>query len=699
MSVSTNHPPFPIPVSRRNFLQLAGASALGWSLLDSTISGRVSAAQQTAKLEPLNRFPRMVQEYFVSRVRAAERAVLDAQAALKTRADAETYVKQVQTRIRESFGPFPEKTSLNPKITGVVDRDTYKIEKLIFESRPGFLVTANVYVPKGRKFPVPGVIGSCGHSDNGKAAEAYQSFAQGLAKQGYVCLIFDPISQGERLQYPDENLKSKIRPGVGEHLYSGNQQFLVGEFFGMWRAWDGIRALDYLLTREEVDPNHVGVTGNSGGGTMTTWLCGLESRWTMAAPSCFVTTFRRNMENELPADTEQCPPRVLSLQLDHADFLAAMAPKPVIILAKERDFFDARGAEEAYARLKRLYQLLGVEDNISLFIGPTYHGYSRENREAMYGWFNRATGAAGGQAEPEIVIEKDETLLCAPKGQVAELKSRPIYDFTREKSQQLAANRKQLAGRDLAQAVNETLKLPTVKGTPDYRILRPQRSRKYPLPNAITYAVQTEPGIHAIVYRLSQEKMYSRPFRGQTRAMLYVSHRSADAELRNEPLIAELLDSEKDSAFFTCDIRGIGDSQPDTCGTNSFLTPYGSDYFYAIHSLMLDWPYVGQKTFDILRVVDWLRSVGHPEVHLVAKGWGTIPAAFAALLSPHVKQVTLKNALTSYTDIAESETYHWPLSSFLPNVLARFDLPDCYRELETKQLRQIEPWDAEAGEG
>ncbi|HSG72510.1 MAG TPA: prolyl oligopeptidase family serine peptidase [Planctomycetaceae bacterium] len=686
-------------LSRRKLLQLAGAGALGWSLFETTISGRASAAQQTAQLEPLNRFPRMVQEYFVSRVRAAERAVLDAQAALKTKADAEAYVKGVQTRIRESFGPFPEKTLLNSRITGVVERDTYKIEKLIFESRPGFLVTANVYVPKGREFPVPGVIGSCGHSDNGKAAEAYQSFAQGLAKQGYVCLIFDPISQGERLQYPDENLKSKIRPGVGEHLYGGNQQFLVGEFFGMWRAWDGIRALDYLLTREEVDPKHVGVTGNSGGGTMTTWLCGLESRWTMAAPSCFVTTFRRNMENELPADTEQCPPRALSLQLDHADFVAAMAPKPVIILAKERDFFDARGAEEAYARLKRLYQLLGAEDNISLFIGPTYHGYSQENREAMYRWFNRATGASNAASEPEIVIEKDETLLCAPKGQVAELKSRPIYDFTREKSRELAAKRKQLSGRALAQVVTETLKLPTVKGKSDYRILRPQTSRKYPLPNAVTYAVQTEPGIQAIVYRLSEEQMYSRPFREKKRAVLYISHHSSDAELREEPLIAELLESEQDAAFFTCDVRGIGDSQPDTCGANSFLSPYGSDYFYAIHSLMLDRPYVGQKTHDILRVIDWLEQVGHPEIHLVAKGWGSIPATFAALLSPHVKQVTLKNALSSYADIAESETYHWPLSSFLPNVLAHFDLPDCYRELETKQLRQIEPWGAEAGSG
>src|SRR5262249_7737844 len=160
---------------------------------------------------------------------------------------------------------------------------------------------------------------------------------------------------------------------------------------------------------------------------MTTWLCGVESRWTMAAPSCFVTTFRRNLENELPADTEQCPPRSIAQHLDHADYLAALAPKPVIILAKERDYFDARGAEEAYRRLKSVYALLGAADNVKLFIGPTEHGYSKENREAMYQWFNRVTGVSDRQTEPDLTIEKDETLQCTKSGQVAELESRTVF--------------------------------------------------------------------------------------------------------------------------------------------------------------------------------------------------------------------------------------------------------------------------------
>jgi dienelactone hydrolase len=645
-------------------------------------------------LQPLNRFPRMVHEYFVQRVRQVERRANQRRAALKTRADAEAYVRDIRQKTRLCFGSWPDKTPLNPRITGIVERDTYRIEKIIFESRPDFLVTANLYVPKDRRFPLPGVVGTCGHSTNGKAAEAYQSFAQGLARQGYVVLIYDPIGQGERLQYPDENLKSRIGVGVYEHLYAGNQQFLVGEFFGSWRAWDGIRALDYLLTRKEVDPDQIGVTGNSGGGTMTTWLCAVEDRWTMAAPSCFVTTFRRNTENELPADTEQCPPHALALGLDHADFLAAMAPEPIIILAKEKDFFDVRGTEEAYSRLKHLYKLLGAEQNIQLFTGPGYHGYSQESREAMYRWFNRVTGISDAQAEPKLIIEKDETLWCTPNGQVCKLNSRPVYSFTKAKSQMLAGQRpKNLSEDRLKRHMLRTLGLrkPPAKSLPEYRVLQAWPSRKYPKPRIGTYTVETEPGVHAIVYLLSDERVMSRPARGRRRAILYVAHQSSDAELRTEPLIVELIKAEPDSPFYACDVRGIGESKPDTC-QKPFHDLYGNDFLYAIHSIMLDKPYIGQKTYDLLRVLDWLKACGHQEIHLVGKGWGAIPATFAGILSDQVTQVTLKNALTSYSDVAESEAYTWPLSTLLPNVLEVFDLPDCYKTLEKKNLKQIEPW-------
>lgn len=670
-------------MNRRDWLQLAGL----------TLGSPFATGQEKASeaLAPLNRFPRSVQEWYVAKVREAEKASLEIQSELKTKADAEWYIRRVKERISECFGPLPVKTPLNAKVTGTIERDAYTIEKIIFESRPGFLVTANLYLPKKIQGKRPGVVGSCGHSNNGKAEPAYQSFAQGLARMGYVVLIYDPIGQGERLQYG--HLKGKGGPsvGVGEHLYAGNQQFLVGEFFGTWRAWDGIRALDYLLSRPEVDPKHVGITGNSGGGTLTTWLCGLDDRWTMAAPGCFITTFRRNLENELPADTEQCPPHALALGLDHANFLAVMAPKPVIVLAKEKDYFDARGAEEAFRRLQRIYGLLGAEENVKLHVGPTGHGYTQENREAMYAWFNKATGLSKEATEPKLTIEKDETLQCTTTGQVADLKSRSVFSDTRFRSSTARNGGTGLSirGLPLVDSIEKLLMMPD-HDVPEYRILRAVTNRKYTKPHATTYVLETEPPAVTVVYRLGEEAHYARPPKSDSPAILYVSHHSADAELREEPLIAEITKAEPKATVFACDVRGVGESRPDTCGgTNQFLTPYGNDFFYAIHGIMLDRPYPGQKTFDLLCTLDWIASFGHKNIHLVAKGWGTIPATFAAVLHENVKQVTLKNALKSYREIAESEMYSWPLSSFVPGVLHRLDLPECYDALKDKKLRLV----------
>ncbi|MDI1312943.1 prolyl oligopeptidase family serine peptidase, partial [Prosthecobacter sp.] len=670
----------PLP-RRRDFLQTTGLGILSLPALQTFFGSSGTAQAQTAakaasapasavSVPALNRFPRMQQEWLVAEVRAAEQRGNARREALKTKADAEAYVKSVQERIRECFGPLPEKTPLNAKVTKTLERDGYRIENIVFESRPGYLVTGNFYFPTNSKGPVPGVIGVCGHSLNGKAAEAYQSFAQGLARQGQACFLIDPVGQGERFQYLNEKLGSRLGGGTTEHNQMGAPQALIGEFLGTWFVWDAMRALDYLLTRKEIDPQHLGVTGNSGGGTQTTWLCGMEPRFTMGAPSCFVTTFRRDAENELPQDMEQCPPRVLAHDLDHCDFLAAMAPKPVIILAQEKDFFDNRGSTESYERLKKLYTLLGKPENIQLHMGPDPHGYTQSNREAMYRFFGKATGIPAAAAEPAITLEKDEDLFCTPRGQVAEAGSRTLMTFTREKADDLAAGRKPLSGAALQKSVREVLKLATLGDSPpDYRILRSAGARKYPIKGYCTYAVETEPMMQALVTRLSAEALTSRLPRGQSKAVLYISHRSADAELRSDPFVKELIAAAPDAAFFACDVRGIGDSQPNTCGANQFLGLYGSHYFYAAYSQMLDRPLLGQRVFDVLRVLQLLAAAGHTEIHLAGQGWGALPAAFAAVLSPGLKQVTLKHALASFGDLAAHEDQQWPTAFMLPQVL------------------------------
>ncbi len=689
--------------TRRNFVLGSGAAALAGGLLgpaSRNASGQTPSRSPSATaaepVTPFQRFPRAVHEYFVEKARAVEREANARRAALRTRADAERYVAEVREKVRACFGPFPEKTPLNPRVTAVHARDGYRIENVIFDSRPNFPVTANLYVPTGRKGRLPGVVGTCGHSSTSKAGATYQSFAQGLARQGYVVLLFDPMGQGERLQHTTERFTPRFGSGTSEHIYVGNRITLVDENIPAWFVWDGIRALDYLLTRPEVDPRHLGVTGNSGGGTQTTWLCANEPRFTMAAPSCFVTTLRRNIENEESQDAEQYPWRALALGLDHSDFIAAMAPRPVRILGQERDFFDARGFEEAAARLQHLYRLLGAEDNFSSFLGPDPHGYFKANREAMYGWFNRQTGIAQGQEEPALTLEKDETLRCvADHGQVAALKPATAFTITQAKSRRLAAGRPALQGTALKEAVIDVLKIPSREGIPDYRILRSASNRGYPQPQSAHYVVETEQGIPVVVIRLSDVPLISRVPRGPTRALLYVAHRSADGDLRNNAWLREVVaQQDKATALFFCDLRGVGESKP-LLSTPEFTGKGGTDYFHAGLGLMLDRPMAGQRTFDLLRLLDWLQDAGHQEIHLVAHGEGTIPATFAGLLHTGVTQVTFHNALRNYTEVAETEAYHWPLSALVPGVLTRFDLGDCYRELAGKSLKLVEPVGAE----
>jgi hypothetical protein len=289
-----------------------------------------------------------------------------------------------------------------------------------------------------------------------------------------------------------------------------------------------------------------------------------------------------------------------------------------------------------------------------------------------------------------LKLEPAENLRCTPSGKVADAGSRTIFSFTRDKAEALVRRRRKLSLGELQAAVAKALRLPSREGVPDYRILRPVTGRKYPRPHCTSYALNTEGQIFAVLNRLSDAPHFSRPPQEPRRAVLYVAHLSSDAELRSEPLIAEVMSAECDADFWTCDVRGVGESLPDTCRPDSFFAPNGSDYFYAVHSLMLDRPYVGQKTFDLLRALDWLQGAGRRQVHLVARGWGAVPATFAALLSDVVTQVTLKNHLTSYHDLASSQYYRWPLSCFVPNVLEDFDLPDCYGELAAKQLRLID---------
>src|SRR5205085_1374730 len=189
-------------------------------------------------------------------------------ATLEDLARRKAYLREVMLR---DLGGLPERTPLNARVTGVLDRGDYRIEKIIFESQPRFYVTANLYVPKTGQPPYPAVLYPLGHELGAKSHGTWQQMLGSLAKKGYVALAWDPIGQGERIQIYDEDFEdSKVRASTTEHTVQGIQCLLVGDHVARYTIWDGIRALDYLLSRPEVDARRVGCAGNSGGGTHTT---------------------------------------------------------------------------------------------------------------------------------------------------------------------------------------------------------------------------------------------------------------------------------------------------------------------------------------------------------------------------------------------------------------------------------------------
>ena len=628
-----------------------------------------------------NGYQHTVHDYYVAKVRAIHQQRSERLRSIETKQQAIRYQQEVQKVIDQAFSPSPDKTPLNPRIVGVLQRQGYQIEKLLFESRPGCLVSANLYVPDNIEGTVPGVIGTCGHSAEGKASELYQGFCQRLARSGFVVLIYDPFNQGERDQYSRLSDRESVQSCCPAHNMMGKQLELLGQFFGMWRVWDGIRALDYLLTRPEVDPSRIGVTGNSGGGTLTNWLWGAEDRFTMAAPGCFVTMFLNNLENELPQDNEQYPPGLVGSGFEMIDLMIARAPKPILLLGQKHDYFDRRGLKAAYEELARFYQIIGAPmENVRLFIGPQGHGYSAHNQEAMVDFFAQHAGQQVVNV-PETEVLDEAELHATPHGDVVAAGATPIYEMIAKESDRLAAARAPLAAEALGKQLSSLLNLSSRQAPPHYRVLRPVRVAR----NTIArYAIETEDNVRAIMRKRMEISQYAHTLDVEEVVHLYLPHISAEDDMTGDPMAISLKNSHQ---LYALDVRGLGESMPE----GQFFQPYGMDYMFHGFGILLGESYLGRRVHDVLSTMDLLVHEGAKEIHLYGRGQGALLALFAGLLHDNTASVTLKNAPPSYSSWAHAPLVDWPSADFLRGALKVLDLPDCMEALGNK-LTLVEPW-------
>ncbi|NQU54651.1 MAG: acetylxylan esterase [Bacteroidetes bacterium] len=354
-------------------------------------------------------------------------------AKLETKEDWKNYQTNLHSKLFVSIDKF-KKTPLNAKVTKKIKGETFTVEKILFESHPNFYVTGCLFIPKERQKPAPAVIYCSGHTELGFRSDVYQHVILNLVEKGFVVFAFDPIGQGERLQYLDpETGKSKIGGPTSEHTFAGVQTLLCGTSLSDYFIWDGVRAVDFLETRKEVDIKRIGITGRSGGGTQSAMIAAYDKRIYAAAPECYVTNFKRLLQSIGPQDAEQNPFNAIKLGFDHPDFLHLRAPKPSLLVTTTHDFFSQQGARESYAEAQKSYAALNAIDNIQMVEDFGIHESTKNNRESVYAFFQKHLNNPGNNTDNEVLLFKPEELWVTPTGQLqSSIKGETIFNLNQK---------------------------------------------------------------------------------------------------------------------------------------------------------------------------------------------------------------------------------------------------------------------------
>ena len=602
------------------------------------------------------------------------------------------YVRETFTRL---IGGLPERTPLNPRCVGRLRRDGYTVEKILFESRPQFYVTANLYLPEGRDDPAPAVLVPCGHAAQGKAAANYQAVAQALVKNRFAALVYDPIGQGERSQYWDY-VKGDSRVGMccPEHEAAGTQSLLVGVNLAQYRIWDGIRALDYLCLRDDVDVTRLGCTGCSGGGTLTTYLFALDDRIRAAVPVCYVTSREAWLATGMIADAEQVQDRVIERGIDHSDLLIAGAPRALRIGAAGSDYFPIEGTRSAFEEARRAYRLLDAADAVDLFVAEGTHGFSQPLREAAVQWFHQWLGNPFAESkEPPVEPDPPEELHCAPGGQVGNLGSRTVFCFTRDRALELPPAPPAFATRGEAEEWQEEL-----RGR--LRDLLACRASTGAPPcdqygaffrgsvGVERIAFQSERGITIPALLFVPEKA-----EGRWPGILYVHEDGKEAEAG--PLGTVQMLAGEGNVVLAIDVRGVGETRS-ISEVNASYRIMGADGYHFYQYGMLGYNLLGLRVHDALRALSVLAE--RPEVQpeqlsVVGQGTGGLIALFAAAFDQRIGTAVCCQSLAAWRDLATNEFHNVHPSAFVPGILNVCDLPEVAACIAPRRLVLAGPVD------
>jgi hypothetical protein len=584
----------------------------------------------------------------------------------------------VRQTLKEIIGKFPEKTPLNAKITGIRKKDGYRIENIIFESQPGFYVTSSLFIPENSS-KAPAVIYCSGHSETGY--RSYQNILVNLVKKGFVVFAFDPLGQGERLQnYNAELKKSEVGGPTAEHSYVGAQAFITGNTLANTMIWDGIRALDYLITRPEVDTSRIGITGRSGGGTQSSYIAAMEPRIKAVAPENYITDMRRIFQTIGPQDAEQNFPGSVSRGLDMADLLTVRAPMPALLIATSMDMFPIKGVEESAKEISRIYQAYGKPGAFKMVSDDGPHASTKKNRESMYAFFQETLNNPGDSTDLNIPILSTDDLQVSKDGQIStSLQSATVFDLnvkdvdTRIKGLDVLRNSPLHVSEILSRAKKLAAYQDPAEAPAALFVGRSPRK---------TYGVEK--------YILTEQQDYPIPYllfkpdKPSGKGILYLNPEGKQADGAVGGAIESLVHN--GFTVLVPDLIGYGEMGPGIFRGDSNINnvPYNT-WFSAI---LLGESIVGRHASDAVKLSRILsKEKGITEVIGLAKREFAPVLLHAAAFEPQISRVALVEPYSSYRSVVKSPRYSQSfLFSTVPAVIGQYDLPDLAASLAPRKL-------------
>lgn len=590
-----------------------------------------------------------------------------------------TAIRERQADLRrfmtDRLGGFPERVPLEARVVGTIRRDGHRIEKVIFTSRPRHRITANLYRPDGPG-PFPGVAVSSGHSRTAKTADYNQRFGIALARVGIAALCYDPIGQGERSQVLSPEGTPVHAGTTVEHHLVGTGSILVGRGTATYRAWDGIRALDYLASRDDIDATRLGMTGCSGGGTLTSYVMALDDRVACAAPACYVTTFQRLLDTIGPQDAEQVIHGQLRFGLDHPDYLLMRAPRPTLVSATSDDYFDAAGTWQAVRAAKRTFARLGAPERVDLVEADGKHGVQPANLAAIVQWMRRWLV---GRDEPVTLPAfeafptlPEADLLCTPRGQLLlEPDERSVFDLNAEAAAALAAARPDWSARPrdaLAARVREVAGIAAADAAPALTAEPAGTTRRGEAPiEKVVLRGGTGGPLAALVLR---------PAAPQGGVCL-VTHDAGKAGAAADPRVTAAL--ARGLVVVAIDLRGQGEQ------ARQAADPLLGDWRTFSLAFLLGHSVVGAHATDLLQTAAWAAAThggAGGTVELAASGATGVAALHAAALEPaRFATVHLVGTPRAWSDLVGTAAGGRWFAATVHGVLAHYDLPDLVRAI------------------